>query len=149
MSHTLCHIRGSISAVFQHERTNIRIVTRKHDQSSKINFIPQTMETADREHQYAESLSRAQHGNSLLNFATIYKGFTDKGIALSDIRPRENVFTYGAWRALGRQVKKGEHGIKVTTRIAMKKEMENGDTARYSLPSMATVFHLSQTEEIL
>ena len=47
----------------------------------------------------------------------IIAGFVAKGIPEHEIRPRENVFTYHAWRALGRQVRRGEHGVKVTTWI--------------------------------
>ena len=51
------------------------------------------------------------------------KALSDMGLLVrcfglvSDILPRENVFTYHAWRALGRQVRRGEHGVKVTTWI--------------------------------
>jgi hypothetical protein len=34
------------------------------------------------------------------NYPTIYGGFKEKGIPESEIKPRENVFTYKAWRAL-------------------------------------------------
>ena len=40
-----------------------------------------------------------------------------KGIPEADIKPRENVFTFDAWRALGRSVKRGEHGVRVVTFI--------------------------------
>jgi hypothetical protein len=40
-----------------------------------------------------------------------------KGIPESEIKPRENVFTFHAWKALDRSVKRGEHGVKVVTFI--------------------------------
>ena len=64
---------------------------------------------ATREQMQQEALSRAASGQSLSNWPAILAGFTAKGILESDIRPRENVFTYHAWRALGRQVRRGEH----------------------------------------
>ena len=64
-----------------------------------------------------EALSRATSGMSVSNYPTIYGGFIQKGIPESEIKPRENVFTYNAWRALGRQVRRGEHGVKVLTFI--------------------------------
>src|SRR3982750_1675047 len=70
---------------------------------------------ASREQVQHEALSRAASGQSLANWPAILAGFTAKGIPESDIRPRENVFTYHAWRALGRQVRRGEHGVKVVT----------------------------------
>src|SRR6516165_3937480 len=70
---------------------------------------------ARREEMQQEALSRAISGQALTNWGAIFAGFTAKGIAESDIRPRENVFTYHAWRALGRQVRRGEHGVKVVT----------------------------------
>src|SRR5579871_6800291 len=70
---------------------------------------------ASREQIQHEALSRAASGQSLANWPAIVAGFTAKGIGESDIRPRENVFTYHAWRALGRQVRRGEHGVKVVT----------------------------------
>jgi hypothetical protein len=53
-----------------------------------------------------------------MNYSAIFQGFMAKGIAETDIKPRENVFTFHAWKALGRSVKRGEHGVKVVTFIA-------------------------------
>ena len=66
-----------------------------------------------REQLQAEALNRAMHGQSTSNLGEIIKGFKAMGIAEPDIRPRENVFTFWAWKALGRQVRKGEHGVRV------------------------------------
>jgi len=62
-----------------------------------------------------ESLKRAVHGQSFSNFPAIFQGFAAKGIPESEIKPRENVFTFQAWKALGRVVRRGEHGVKVAT----------------------------------
>ena len=90
-----------------------------------------------------EALSRAANGQSLTNYPAIIEGFAGKGIPIDDIKPRENVFTFNAWKALGRSVKKGEHGVKVLTFIEVDKS-EDGETSRR--PWKTTVFHVSQTE---
>ena len=84
---------------------------------------------ASREEMQQEALSRAIGNESTANWSAIFAGFTAKGIPEADIRPRENVFTYHAWRALGRQVRRGEHGVKVTTWVpAHGKEETDPDT---------------------
>jgi hypothetical protein len=109
-----------------------------------------------------EALARARNPfGSAANFVPIILGFEAKGIPADEIRPRENVFTYQAWRALGRQVRKGEHGVKVTTWIPMelsKRECEAMEQAKaegkpqpkrsHCRPRTATVFHVSQTDPI-
>ena len=98
-----------------------------------------------------EALSRAQAGQSFSNYPAIIAGFLAKGIAEADILPRENVLTYHAWRAVGRQVKKGEHGVKVITFVPITKEVEKdgkAETIAYRRPWTATVFHFSQTDSI-
>lgn len=99
-----------------------------------------------------EALSRAVRGQSAANYAPIFDGFAARGIPMEDIRPRENVFTYRAWQALGRQVRKGEHGVKVFTRIPIG-EKRDADTGELRRPAgtaarSTTVFHLSQTDPI-
>src|SRR6266571_2894190 len=68
-------------------------------------------------HSAIEALDRATTGQSLTNYPAIFAGFMAEGIAEVDIKPRENVFTFEAWKALGRSVKKGERGVKVVTFI--------------------------------
>ena len=115
-----------------------------------------------REQLQAEALNRAMHGQSTSNLCEIIKGFKAMGIAEPDIRPRENVFTFWAWKALGRQVRKGEHGVRVTTWVERRKRLQanhrdqrsdEADAAadantrsRFSRP--VTVFHISQTEPV-
>jgi hypothetical protein len=98
----------------------------------------------------AEALNRAVSGQSLANYPAIYAGFEAKGIPEADIQPRVNVFTYNAWKKLGRYVRKGEHGVKVVTWITSpgKTDPETGEQSpgrRFS--KSTTVFHVSQTEE--
>ena len=98
-----------------------------------------------------EALSRAVGNESVTNYPAIFEGFMARGIPESDIKPRENVFTYQAWRALGRQVRKGEHGIKVFTYVPMTKKTtdDDGNEMRENIgrkPKTTTVFHVSQTD---
>jgi hypothetical protein len=98
-----------------------------------------------------EALSRAVSGQSFSNFPAIFAGFAAKGIPESDIRPRENVFTYQAWRALGRQVRRGEHGVKVSTFIDCQSKETDRDTGERKIirrPWTTTVFHISQTDPL-
>lgn len=97
----------------------------------------------------AEALDRAIHGQSLTNYPAIFEGFAAKGIAAADIRPRENVLTFNAWKAKGRSVRKGEHGVKVVTFIESTSRREvdkDGEPATYRRPWSTTVFHISQTD---
>ena len=116
---------------------------------------------AAKEEMQQEALSRAIGGQALTNWPAIIHGFAAKGIPESDIRPRENVFTYHAWRALGRQVRRGEHGVKVVTFVPSSGRdrtdgQDESDTERErpakrrggSRPWSATVFHVSQTDPI-
>ena len=98
----------------------------------------------------SEALRRATTGQSLANYPTIYSGFTAKGIPESEIKPRENVLTYNAWRTLGRQVRRGEHGVKVLTFIdCQRTDEQTGELReRFRCPSSTTVFHISQTDDI-
>ena len=97
----------------------------------------------------AEALAKAQHGESVANYPAIYAGFAEKGIAEADIQPRENVFTYKAWRALGRTVQRGAKGVRVITwiPIAEKRDDETDEVTRPAgkRPWTTTVFHVSQT----
>ncbi len=98
-----------------------------------------------------ESLRRAISGQSLSNFPAIFQGFAAKGIPESEIKPRENVFTFDAWKALGRYVRKGEHGVKVVTFIETKSKETDPDTGEPKTirrPWTTTVFHISQTEPL-
>ena len=109
----------------------------------------------------AEALTRACTGQTWSNYPAIFAGFMQKGIAESEIRPRENVFTFEAWKALGRHVRKGEHGVKVVTFIETDSRKSSEPTgedadgvvdeprrkpARHSRPWTTTVFHVSQTD---
>jgi hypothetical protein len=96
-----------------------------------------------------EALQRATEGDSVANFSAIYTGFAAKGIPEADIKPRENVLTFHAWKAKGRSVKKAEHGVKVTTYVMVGEQRDaagNVTQQGYRTAKTAVVFHVSQTE---
>lgn len=94
-----------------------------------------------------EALARALENKSEANYSAIVNGFTAKGIPEADIVPRENVFTFHAWNAKGRQVMKGEHGVKIFTRIKCKtKDPLSGEEAEVLKGKSCHVFHISQTK---
>ena len=61
----------------------------------------------------AESLSRAVGGLSLANYAANLEALAARGIPEDEIEPRVNVFTYRAWQAWRRQVRKGEKSVRI------------------------------------
>ena len=95
----------------------------------------------DKTMQCLDSLQRAKNGDSLANYPAIISGFIEKGINPLEIKPRENVFSYDAWLALGRQVRKGEKGVKCVT------YRDNEKTSKKFVCRVA-VFHISQTDSI-
>jgi hypothetical protein len=98
-----------------------------------------------------ESLKRAVSGQSFSNFPAIFQGSAAKGIPESEIKPRENIFTFDAWKALGRVVRRGEHGVKVVTMIETRSKEVDQDTGEPKVihrPWTTTVFHISQTEPL-
>jgi N-terminal domain of anti-restriction factor ArdC len=108
----------------------------------------------ERSRHQQEALARATTGTTLSNYPAIFEGFMAKGIPESEIQPRINVLTFDAWKALGRSVKKGEHGVKVLTWITAEgKEEQTGESGEtdaqakgYRFCKRTTVFHVSQTE---
>lgn len=103
-----------------------------------------------------EALSNALAERSLANYPAILEGFIAKGIPAEQITPRENVFTYHAWRALGRQVRRGESGVKVVTWISKQgapagdggSEGDGAEGKPFKFSRPVTVFHVSQTDPI-
>ena len=97
-----------------------------------------------------EALQRAVISQSIMNYETIIRGFLDMGIPAEEIIPRENVFTFWAWKAIGRRVKKGQHGVKAVTFVPVKGKDEPSEDGKrkagYRMPRTVTVFHVSQTE---
>jgi antirestriction protein ArdC len=106
-----------------------------------------------KQERFGEALFRARASLSTMNYRTIIDGFMAKGIPAGDIEPRENVLTYDAWRAIGRQVCRGEKGVKVLTWIPTTKTVEDKETGEKKQlagkrPWATTVFHVTQTKPI-
>jgi antirestriction protein ArdC len=102
---------------------------------------------AERQAHYQEALDRARNGSSLNNEALTVQHFAALGY--DDIRPRENVLTFKAWQALGRVVKKGEHGCRLTTWTTTEKEdPKTGKAKTTSIPRPSYVFHEDQTKPL-
>lgn len=94
-----------------------------------------------------QALSRATSGQTMSNYPAIIGGFLERGIPEDQILPRENVFTFQAWKALGRHVRKGEHGVHVLTYVhGTRTDRQTGEESAYSYPKGTTVFHVSQTD---
>jgi hypothetical protein len=103
-----------------------------------------------------EALKNAVTGQSFANYQAIIAGFSERGIPAQDIAPRENVFTFNAWRALGRTVRKGEKGIAVLTWIEcaandkerQKTQDKQGESSTHKRAKTTYVFHISQTDSL-
>lgn len=98
----------------------------------------------------AQALRNALAERSMANYETIFNDFAEKGVPVDEVKPRENVFSYNAWLALGRQVRKGESGVKIVTWIERKAKAAQGEAEGqpYKFPRSVTVFHISQTDQI-
>lgn len=102
---------------------------------------------------WAAALNRAENGNSLANFGLIFEGFMAMDIPEDQIRPRENVFTWGAWKAKGRQPRRDERANYVTVNtwrpVFGDVTQRDGSTKKGKtgmVPTTARVYHESQTE---
>lgn len=94
------------------------------------------------------SVARAQSNASLKNDLAVIEGFAERGIRAE---PRVDVFTFNGWLALGRRVRKGEHGVRLGVKVATSKAVLDEVTGQErrvesSFLKGVTVFHISQTE---
>jgi antirestriction protein ArdC len=104
------------------------------------------MKSAEIVHQ---ALVNAVSQDSTMNYETIIEGLMTKGIEIEDIKPRENVFTFKAWIALGRVVRKGQSGVAITTFVpCTKTDKKTGERTSFRKPHTTHVFHVSQTDEL-
>lgn len=92
-----------------------------------------------------ESLSRATSGHSIRNDVAVIQAFAERGIAAN---PRIDVFTFNAWRALNRHVRKGEKSVHVPTIIYVPEKTDDTGkkTKGYARKKTACLFHVSQTD---
>lgn len=104
---------------------------------------------------WAAALNRAVNGQSMANYTTIFAGFMAQGIDENDIEPRVNVFTWGAWKAKGRQPRRDERDNYVTVNtwrpVFGDVQQRDGSTRKGKtgmVPTTAKVYHESQTEPL-
>lgn len=81
------------------------------------------------------TVDKAQRGMSIHNDTLVITAFQERGI---EATPRVDVFTFNAWLAKGRVVRKGQKGVKIVTFF----EKPDGTKVSRSV----TVFHVSQTD---
>ena len=104
------------------------------------------------------SLSNATRFQPISNDVPVISEFATRGIPENEIitlEPGQNVFTYNAWQAKGRQVRKGEKSVSCTVWISVVvkgdpnaiTESKRKDRTR-SRMHHASLFHVSQTDEI-
>src|SRR5262245_29914610 len=100
----------------------------------------------ERERRYNEALERAEMGFSK-NDQIVYDAFT--GAGYTNVQPRVTVLTFDAWRAKGRTVLRGQHGLKVAVYVTRKTGNldEHGNPETVTLLGSARLFHISQTGE--
>lgn len=107
-----------------------------------------------------EALLRGTRFEPRGNDVAVMAEFSRRGIALDDIQtfgPAQNVRTYRAWRALGRQVQRGERGVRITVygQAEPGPEVRIDATGAVCEPAAprrfacsAHVFHITQTAPI-
>uniref|UniRef100_A0A6M3ITI8 N-terminal domain-containing protein n=1 Tax=viral metagenome TaxID=1070528 RepID=A0A6M3ITI8_9ZZZZ len=87
------------------------------------------------------------------NWNLIFTELQARGIPVEEIKPFENVLTFKAWLALGRVVKKGEHGVNIPVSLkdnSPDSQQTDDDPEHINRKRWVTaqVFHISQTKEI-
>lgn len=93
-----------------------------------------------------KSLDNAVSRTSTKNYPAIIQGFAAMGIPAENVFPRENVFTFNAWVALGRKVREGEQGVVVVTYVGCRGgHAKAGGGVR---PVSTHLYHISQTAPI-
>jgi len=98
---------------------------------------------------------RGQRFQAGSNDLPVIMEFQSRGLNPADVitfGPAQNVRTYRAWRALGRQVRKGEKSVRCTVWAHREKKgakpRADGTIPETSFPVIACVFHVSQTDAI-
>lgn len=109
---------------------------------------------SERQAQYVESLNRAQSGSSEKNEIIAECWAQSRGY--ENPQARVNLLTYGAWKALRRQVRKGETGCRLETYRPVGPIPKPGETDEHGkpkrrrvIPSKTHVFHESQTDPLV
>lgn len=115
--------------------------------------ITPTARASKRQAQDDEAYLRGSRVQPNSNDQPVIAALMACGIPLDDIitfGPGQNVRTYRAWRAIHRQVRKGEKSVRCTVWLSTEKPSKTDPTKTklVSFPKTACVFHVSQTDEI-
>lgn len=106
--------------------------------------IYRTRQTKEERAEMCEAaLIRATERESSGNDQLVIDGFAARGIAAT---PRVDVFVFDAWIALGRCVRKGEHGVQGIVWVG--KKDKDGKRTNKAFPRKVYMFHVSQTDPI-
>ena len=106
----------------------------------------------ERQARNVEALERGSRMGPSSNDGPVVMQFRARGFDnIETFGPRQNVRTYAAWQALGRQVRKGEKSVHCTVWIHGEKDNHNAKTGEIerksvSFPRSACLFHVSQTD---
>lgn len=111
--------------------------------STRTRYHRQRLSRAQREALQTAALERAQGGKTCGNDLLVIAAFAARGI---DAHPRVDVFTFAAWKALHRHVRRNEHGVHVASYARRQEVKPDGTTAEHSFPTSAVVFHITQTD---
>ena len=140
-------MRNKKSHFFYQEMSNTHFIIYKH-YYGVVKMKKKTQEEKERE---MEKILEQEMGWEMNedkdtdNCKVVVEEFAKRGLPEASINPKEDVFTYKKWQSLGRQVKKGEKGVKISWLAPMGKDDEEGKRCRWLTRS---VFHITQTEEI-
>lgn len=95
-----------------------------------------------------KSLDNAVSRSSSSNYPAIIDGFAAMGIPAEKVFPRENVFTFNAWIALGRQVCEGAQAVVVLTYVGCRGGRAKAGAAGRVRPVLTQLYHISQTAPV-
>ena len=111
--------------------------------STRTRYHRPRLSRAAREALQMAALERAQDGRVCANDLLIIATYAARGI---DAHPRVDVFTFAAWKALHRHVRRSEHGVHIASYARREEVKPDGTTEEHSFPTSAVVFHVSQTD---
>lgn len=83
-------------------------------------------------------------GMSVGNMALVMQGLNGKCAC----EPYADVFTYGRWRALGHQVRRGEHGIRLPVIVETEDKNDEGEVVARKLLHSSAVFCRCQVDQM-
>lgn len=101
----------------------------------------------EREQMQRAALERARAPRFGPNLGIVLAECARRGFLDPPPVPGRTVLTFNAWRALGRTVRRGEHGIRIPVVIPTAHDPETGEPGRRIIKT-AAVFHVSQTDPL-